>query len=271
VAVGTHHRGDLAVPQAGQSAAYLAATASIVSTLGAGHGPWAGRRRGGGLVAASRFVRGSQRVLRTSRPTRHVPLSGPRGRRGDSVDERRALLPDPQLHRRLHESELQANDPSRPCPRRRTGPASCPPSPRTPHADVLPRPATTRPFNTANTTWSCSSTDTCRDGFCCLLTQPSFPDPSTQPPAGKFDSLQGPQIDRSMRQYVPSHRARHVACPMPTPGDEGLSAGSGVAPSLGSRRSSSHTTCGSRSWSYRGTASYTCRLQDTPGPGPPVP
>ena len=38
--------------------------------------PSAGRRRGGGPVAATRFVRGSQRVLRTSRPTRHVPLSG---------------------------------------------------------------------------------------------------------------------------------------------------------------------------------------------------
>jgi hypothetical protein len=57
--------------------------------------------------ARSRFVRGSQRVLRTSRPTRHVPLSGPRGRRRDSVDELRAFLPDPQLHRRLRESELQ--------------------------------------------------------------------------------------------------------------------------------------------------------------------
>ena len=32
-------------------------------------------------------------------------------------------------------------------------------------------------LHTANTTWICSSTDTCRDGFCCLLTQPSFPTP----------------------------------------------------------------------------------------------
>src|SRR6266536_272686 len=40
--VGTHHRGDLAVPQAGRSAAYFAATASISSTLGAGHGPFGG-------------------------------------------------------------------------------------------------------------------------------------------------------------------------------------------------------------------------------------
>jgi hypothetical protein len=46
------------------------------------------------------------------------------------------------------------------------------------------------PFNTANTTWICSSTDTCRDGFCCLLTQPSFPTPQLNPLAGKFDSLQ---------------------------------------------------------------------------------
>jgi len=37
------------------------------------------------------------------------------------------------------------------------------------------------PFNTANTTWICSSTDTCRDGFCCLLTQPSFPTPQLNP------------------------------------------------------------------------------------------
>jgi hypothetical protein len=37
------------------------------------------------------------------------------------------------------------------------------------------------PFNTANTTWICSSTDTCRDGFCCLLTQPSFPTPQFNP------------------------------------------------------------------------------------------
>src|SRR5215216_2449999 len=78
-----------------------------LATSGAAMAPSAGRRRGGRLVAASRFVRGSQRVLRTSRTTRHVPLSGPRGRRRDSVDELRALLPDPQLHRRLRESELQ--------------------------------------------------------------------------------------------------------------------------------------------------------------------
>jgi hypothetical protein len=37
------------------------------------------------------------------------------------------------------------------------------------------------PFNTANTTWICSSTDTCRDGFCGLLTQPSFPTPQLNP------------------------------------------------------------------------------------------
>jgi len=37
------------------------------------------------------------------------------------------------------------------------------------------------PFNTANTTWICSSADTCRDGFCCLLTQPSFPTPQLNP------------------------------------------------------------------------------------------
>jgi hypothetical protein len=37
------------------------------------------------------------------------------------------------------------------------------------------------PFNTANTTWICSSTDTCRDGFCCLLTQPSFLTPQLNP------------------------------------------------------------------------------------------
>ena len=30
------------------------------------------------------------------------------------------------------------------------------------------------PFNTANTTWICSSPDTCRDGFCDLLTQTPF-------------------------------------------------------------------------------------------------
>jgi hypothetical protein len=30
------------------------------------------------------------------------------------------------------------------------------------------------PFNTANTTWICSSTATCRDGFCDLLTQTPF-------------------------------------------------------------------------------------------------
>jgi hypothetical protein len=30
------------------------------------------------------------------------------------------------------------------------------------------------PFNTANTTWICSSADTCRDGFCDLLTQTPF-------------------------------------------------------------------------------------------------
>src|SRR5512132_4541419 len=45
------------------------------------------------------------------------------------------------------------------------------------------------PFNTANTIWICSSTDTCRDGFCCLLTQPSFPIPQPNP-RRKFDSLQ---------------------------------------------------------------------------------
>ena len=27
-----------------------------------------------------------------------------------------------------------------------------------------------------------SSTDTCRDGFCCLFTQPSFPTPQLNPP-----------------------------------------------------------------------------------------
>jgi hypothetical protein len=37
------------------------------------------------------------------------------------------------------------------------------------------------PFNTANTTWICSSADTCHDGFCCLLTQPSFPTPQLNP------------------------------------------------------------------------------------------
>jgi hypothetical protein len=36
-------------------------------------------------------------------------------------------------------------------------------------------------LHTANTTWICSSTDTCRDGFCCLLTQPSFPTPQLNP------------------------------------------------------------------------------------------
>jgi hypothetical protein len=40
---------------------------------------------------------------------------------------------------------------------------------------------TDTPFNTANTTWICSSTDTCRDGFFCLLTQPSFPTPQLNP------------------------------------------------------------------------------------------
>ena len=156
----------LQCPQAGRSAAYLAATASIASTLGAGHGPFGGsptRWR----ASRRQWVRsGIPASAANSRPTRHVPLSGPRGRRRDSVDELRAFLPDPQLHGRLRESELQllalvaqpplglrtahhrgraANGPSRPCPHRRTGPASCPPSPRTPHADVLPRPATTRP------------------------------------------------------------------------------------------------------------------------------
>jgi hypothetical protein len=74
VAVGTKHRGDLAVPQAGQSDAYFAATGSIASTLGVGHAPSAGRRRGGGLVAASSFVRGSQRVPRTSQRAVEVTL-----------------------------------------------------------------------------------------------------------------------------------------------------------------------------------------------------
>ena len=37
------------------------------------------------------------------------------------------------------------------------------------------------PFYTANTTWICSSTDTCRDGFCCLLTLPSFAPPQLNP------------------------------------------------------------------------------------------
>jgi hypothetical protein len=37
------------------------------------------------------------------------------------------------------------------------------------------------PFNPANTTWICSSADTCRDGFRCLLTQPSFPTPQLNP------------------------------------------------------------------------------------------
>lgn len=32
-----------------------------------------------------------------------------------------------------------------------------------------------------NTTWICSSTDTCRGGFCRLLTQPSFPTPQLKP------------------------------------------------------------------------------------------
>jgi hypothetical protein len=37
------------------------------------------------------------------------------------------------------------------------------------------------PFNTANTTWICSSTDAWRDGFCCLVTHSSFPTPQLNP------------------------------------------------------------------------------------------
>jgi hypothetical protein len=43
------------------------------------------------------------------------------------------------------------------------------------------------PFNTANTTWICSSTDTCRDGLRCLLTPAPLRDRSTPDPATKFD------------------------------------------------------------------------------------
>jgi hypothetical protein len=140
-------------------------------------------------------------LVRTSRPTRHVPFSGPRGRRRDSVDELRAFLPDPQLHRRLRESELQllalvaqpplglrlptigagqrtvhpglarVDEPVPPVAHRRRGH----PCRRAASA------SDNSPFNTANTTWICSSTDTCRDGFCCLLTQPSFPTPQLNP------------------------------------------------------------------------------------------
>jgi hypothetical protein len=88
VAVGAHHRGDLAVPPRRANPLRTSRRLPRSRPLSApAMAPSAGRRRGGGLVAASRFVRGSQRVLRTSRPTRHVPLSGPRGRRRDSVDE----------------------------------------------------------------------------------------------------------------------------------------------------------------------------------------
>jgi hypothetical protein len=126
------------------------------------------------------------------------------------------FLPDPQLHRRLRESELQllalvaqpplglrlptvgagqrtvhpglarVDEPVPPVAHRRRGhpmPTCC-----LGHRHS--------PFNTANTTWICSSTDTCRDGFCCLLTRPSFPTLSTQPPAGKFDSLHPPPLER---------------------------------------------------------------------------
>jgi hypothetical protein len=50
----------LRCPQAGQSAAYFAATASIASTLGAGMAPSAGRRRGGGLAAQVRGLLDAQ-------------------------------------------------------------------------------------------------------------------------------------------------------------------------------------------------------------------
>jgi hypothetical protein len=227
MAVGTHHRGDLAVPQAGQSAAYFAATASIASTVGAGHGPSAGRRRGGGLVAASRFVRDPRECCKPRdrhaiTPTRHVPLSGPRGRRRDSVEELRAFLPDPQLHRHLRHSQLQLLalvaqpplglrlPPSGPgsersipaLPASTTGPASRPPSPRTPHADVLPRPATTRPSTRPTRPGSARPpTPPVTASAVCSPSHPSRP--STQPPAGKFDSLQVHPSARALRSCSP--------------------------------------------------------------------
>jgi hypothetical protein len=117
------------------------------------------------------------------------------------VDELRALLPDPQLHRRLRESELEllalVAQPPLGLQLPTIGPGSDRSIPVLPASTNRSRQLSTvaedtpcrraalasdnSPFNTANTTWICSSTDTCRDGFCCLLTQPSFPTPQPLP------------------------------------------------------------------------------------------
>jgi hypothetical protein len=88
------------------------------------------------------------------------------------------------------------------------------------------------PFTTANTTWICSSTDTCRDGFCCLLTQPSFPIPQPNP-RRKFDSL---QVD--IFEYIfdiVSAMGVEIARPTPLPlrrHDEGPVPDAGMLPVL---------------------------------------
>src|SRR5215217_7092287 len=56
-------------------------------------------------------------------------------------------------------------------------------------------PSESSPFNTANTTWICSSTDTCRDGFCDLLTQTPFVTGQPSDPATKSDALHSSQIE----------------------------------------------------------------------------
>ena len=148
-------------------------------------------------------------------------------RRTPSLSARSAAAPSPPRERAsaartrgaaaarsatAHHRGRAANGPSRPCPRRRTGPASCPPSPRTPHADVLPRPATTRPSTRPTRHGSARPpTPAVTASAVCSSSHPSRPLNST--PAGKFDSLQPVDIEHEFGQPELATGADH-----PSPG-----------------------------------------------------
>jgi hypothetical protein len=190
VAVGTHHRRSCGAPRRANPLRTSRRLPRSRPLSAPAMAPSAGRRRGGGLIAASRFVRGSQRIA-ANLETDHAMCRS----QGLEVGEGTAST-NSEPFCQIRSCTVASARASFSCShswRNRRSVYDCPPSgpgsersiPALPAstnrsrqfptvADEIPcrrrpRLATAR-LSARRGPVGCSSIDTCRDGFCCLLT-----------------------------------------------------------------------------------------------------